>query len=95
MLAVWHTAAHYHAWQALGLMVLGLSASSGWCRAAGWLLVGGIVVFSGSLYALALGAPRALGAVTPFGGLMLILGWLAFAWSIISSRTPGSGRPEP
>jgi uncharacterized membrane protein YgdD (TMEM256/DUF423 family) len=51
--------------------------------------VAGIVLFSGSLYALALGAPRALGAVTPIGGLMFILGWLAFAFGIISSRTPG------
>ena len=43
-----------------------------------WLIVAGIVLFSGSLYALALGAPRALGAVTPVGGLALIIGWLAF-----------------
>ena len=77
MLAVWQTAAHYHAWHALGLVVIGLSTASDWSRAAGWLLAGGIVVFCGSLYALALGAPRGLGAVTPFGGLMLILGWLA------------------
>ena len=89
MLAVWQTAVQYHAWHALGLLAIGLSAPSDWSRAAGWLLVAGIVLFSGSLYALALGAPRALGAVTPIGGLMLILGWLAFAFGIISSRTPG------
>ena len=89
MLAVWQTAAHYHAWHSLGLLIVGLSAPSDWSRAAGWLLAAGIVFFSGSLYALALGAPRVLGAITPFGGLLFILGWLAFAWSIISARTPG------
>jgi uncharacterized membrane protein YgdD (TMEM256/DUF423 family) len=38
------------------------------------------VLFSGSLYALALGAPHGVGAITPFGGLAFIVGWLAFAW---------------
>jgi uncharacterized membrane protein YgdD (TMEM256/DUF423 family) len=57
-------------------------------RAAGWLLVAGIVLFSGSLYALALGAPKAIGALTPLGGLAFIGGWLAFALSVISARTP-------
>jgi uncharacterized membrane protein YgdD (TMEM256/DUF423 family) len=90
MLAVWQTAVQYHAWHALGLLAIGLSTPSDcWSRAAGWLLVAGIVLFSGSLYALALGAPRARGAVPPIGGLMFILGWLAFAFGIISSRTPG------
>jgi uncharacterized membrane protein YgdD (TMEM256/DUF423 family) len=88
MLAVWQTAVQYHAWHALGLLVIGLSTPSDWARAAGWLLVGGIALFSGSLYALALGAPRLFGAVTPVGGLMFILGWGAFAVAVISSRTP-------
>lgn len=89
MLGVWQTAVQYHAWHALGLLAVGLSAPSGWSKAAGYLLAVGIVLFSGSLYALALGAPKALGAVTPLGGLAFILGWLAFAVGIISSRTPG------
>jgi len=91
MLAVWQTAVQYHAWHALGLLVVGLSLpyfDSAWLRAAGWLLVAGVVLFSGSLYALALGAPTALGAVTPVGGLAFILGWIAFAIAVISSRTP-------
>ncbi|MBV9911908.1 MAG: DUF423 domain-containing protein, partial [Sinobacteraceae bacterium] len=46
------------------------------------LLLTGIVLFSGSLYALSFGAPRALGAVTPLGGLLLIAGWLLFAVAI-------------
>ena len=58
-------------------------------RAAGWLLVAGIVLFSGSLYALALGAPKGLGAVTPLGGVAFILGWIAFAIGVIYARTPG------
>ena len=78
----------YHAWHALGLLAVGLSADSGWMRAAGMLLVVGIALFSGSLYALALGAPRGLGVVTPFGGLAFILGWLAFAIAFIAARTP-------
>lgn len=88
MLAVWQTAVQYHAWHALGLLAVGLCAPSGWSKAAGYLLVLGIVLFSGSLYALALGAPRALGAATPFGGMAFIFGWLAFAAGVIFSRTP-------
>ena len=89
MLAVWHTAVQYHAWHALGLLVCGVSVETTWTRAAGWLLAAGIALFSGSLYAVALGAPKALGAVTPFGGLAFIAGWLAFAIGVISARTPG------
>lgn len=89
MLALWQTAVQYHAWHALGLLVVGLSYEGGWSRAAGWLLATGIVLFSGSLYALALGAPKSLGIVTPFGGLAFIAGWLAFAIGVTYARTPG------
>jgi uncharacterized membrane protein YgdD (TMEM256/DUF423 family) len=51
-------------------------------------MAAGIALFSGSLYALSLGAPRVLGMVTPIGGLGFILGWLAFALALISARTP-------
>jgi uncharacterized membrane protein YgdD (TMEM256/DUF423 family) len=88
MLAVWHTAVQYHAWHALGLLAIGLSPDTGWTRGAGFFLIAGIVLFSGSLYALALGAPRAMGAVTPLGGAAFILGWLAFAVGVIYARTP-------
>jgi uncharacterized membrane protein YgdD (TMEM256/DUF423 family) len=88
-LAVWQTAVQYHAWHALGLLAVGFLDASLSAKAAGWLLAAGIVLFSGSLYALSLGAPRPLGAVTPFGGLAFIAGWLAFAWAVISARTPG------
>jgi uncharacterized membrane protein YgdD (TMEM256/DUF423 family) len=48
-------------------------------RLAGWLLVGGAALFAGTLYAMALGAPRWLGAVTPVGGFGMIAGWVALA----------------
>ncbi|MGA0599141.1 DUF423 domain-containing protein [Caulobacter sp. KR2-114] len=50
-------------------------------RHAPALFLGGSLLFSGSLYAMALGAPHILGAVTPVGGLMFLAGWLALAWS--------------
>jgi uncharacterized membrane protein YgdD (TMEM256/DUF423 family) len=49
-------------------------------RGAGWCFVAGAAVFAGSLYLMALGAPRWLGAVTPIGGTLLIVGWLWLAW---------------
>lgn len=83
MLAVWNTGVQYHLWHALGVILVGVSAAgfaqSPWSRAAGALLLAGIVLFSGSLYALALGAPKWLGAVTPLGGVAFLLGWLVFA----------------
>jgi uncharacterized membrane protein YgdD (TMEM256/DUF423 family) len=86
-LAIWQTAVQYHMWHALGLVAVGLivlhGASSAWLRASSLLFVGGIVLFSGSLYALALGAPRGLGMVTPFGGLALIAAWLCLGmWAL-------------
>lgn len=73
----------YHLWHALGVIAVGLAAAlvadGLWLRTAGALLVAGILLFSGSLYALALGAPKGLGLLTPLGGVCLILGWLALA----------------
>jgi uncharacterized membrane protein YgdD (TMEM256/DUF423 family) len=83
LLAVYHTAVQYHFWHALALLGVALAfphfADTTWLRAAGWLFVGGLLLFCGSLYALALGAPRQTGLVTPVGGLCFILGWLAMA----------------
>lgn len=50
-------------------------------RGPGWLFVVGALIFAGTLYAMAFGAPRWLGAVTPIGGTLLILGWLWLAWT--------------
>jgi uncharacterized membrane protein YgdD (TMEM256/DUF423 family) len=82
-LQLWETAVRYQFFQALGLLGVGLvlrSIDAGVLRAAAALLVTGVLLFSGSLYALALGAPRALGALTPVGGLAWIIGWLLFAY---------------
>jgi uncharacterized membrane protein YgdD (TMEM256/DUF423 family) len=83
MLGVWQTGVTYHAWHALALLLLGLlmlhAPGSVALRYAAWLFVAGIVLFAGSLYLLALGAPRWFGAITPFGGMAFILGWVAFA----------------
>lgn len=86
MLAAYQTALQYHFWHALGIVALGIVCTllpeSAWLRAAGWLLVVGVVLFSGSLYALALSGERALGAITPLGGGAFILGWIAFAIAV-------------
>jgi uncharacterized membrane protein YgdD (TMEM256/DUF423 family) len=82
-LELWNTAVRYHFFQALGMVGVGLTQRTldgGALRATAALMVGGIVLFSGSLYGLALGAPRALGILTPLGGLAWIGGWLLFAW---------------
>ena len=80
-LAVWHTAVDYQFWHALGLLGVALAARNAEpaLRVATLAFLVGIAVFCSSLYALALGAPRGLGAVTPVGGLAFIVGWLAFA----------------
>ena len=83
-LLVWQTAVQYHFWHALALLATPQLAGA-WARAAGWLFVSGVLVFSGSLYALALDAPRALGMITPVGGVALILGWIALAIAAIQS----------
>src|SRR5215470_7980602 len=76
----WQTAAHYHLLHAVALLLVGVLAAGrpGFDR-AGWAFLLGTLFFSGSLYAMALGAPRWLGAVTPVGGLGLMLGWLLLA----------------
>ena len=79
---LWHTAVNYHVWHALALvLVVGLGCGrSGRFATAAFAI--GIVLFSGSLYALALGAPRWTGIITPFGGLAFIAGWIALGLSI-------------
>jgi uncharacterized membrane protein YgdD (TMEM256/DUF423 family) len=82
-IAVWQTAVNYHAWHALGLFGVGILMmrfpQARGLRHAASLLVAGIALFSGSLYALALGAPATVGIVTPVGGVAFIGGWLLLA----------------
>ena len=81
-LAVWQTGAQYHMYHALGLVLVGLFAAqrnvSG--NAPGIAMQTGIVLFSGSLYALALSGVRVLGAITPIGGVAFMVGWASLAW---------------
>ena len=84
-LATWETAARYHMYHALALVLLGIVAArwpSPLLGVAGWLFVFGIAVFGGTVYALALGGPRWLGAITPIGGASLIAAWLLFAAAV-------------
>ena len=86
-LGVYQTAVQYHFWHALGLLAVGLAAlqlaGRPWLVAAACLLAGGIVLFSGSLYLLALSGQRWFGVVTPFGGAAFILGWIAFGVGVL------------
>jgi uncharacterized membrane protein YgdD (TMEM256/DUF423 family) len=75
----WTTATAYVLPHAAAALAAGLSGQAGRIRLGGWLLVGGAAIFAGTLYAMALGAPRFLGAVTPLGGLGLLAGWLTLA----------------
>ncbi|NDD29412.1 MAG: DUF423 domain-containing protein, partial [Proteobacteria bacterium] len=85
MLATYETGARYHLMHALGLMVVGLVAERRPSRrvdAAGWLIAGGVVLFSGSLYALAITGNRSLGAITPLGGVSWIVGWIMLGLAV-------------
>jgi uncharacterized membrane protein YgdD (TMEM256/DUF423 family) len=82
LLAIFETGARYHMYHALGLLAVGLLAHvrpSPLLAGAGWAMLVGIVLFSGSLYVLALSGVRALGAITPLGGLGFLAGWLLLA----------------
>ena len=83
----WRTAAHYHLVHAAVLAAMGLSRRGG--AAALWSFVLGIGVFSGTLYAMALGAPTKLGMVTPIGGLALMAGWGLLALHALRAAPDG------
>ena len=92
LLSVFETAARYEMYHALALCLVGLMAlrsPSGLLSASGWLFVAGTLLFSGSLYVLALSGVRWLGAVTPFGGLCFMAGWLLFAIAAFSPSSDG------
>ncbi|HET7363500.1 MAG TPA: DUF423 domain-containing protein [Burkholderiales bacterium] len=84
MLATFETGVRYHMYHALALLAVGWACMR-WpgtaANASGWLFVAGTVLFSGSLYALALTGTRWLGAITPFGGVAFLAGWLCLAWA--------------
>lgn len=86
LLAVFETGARYQMYHALGLFVVAWAATR-WpgipVRAAGWLFIGGTILFCGSLYLLALSGTRWLGTITPLGGLLFLAGWLSLATGIL------------
>ena len=86
MQSVFEVGARYHMYHALGLLAVAWAAGR-WpgtpAVVAGWLFVAGTIVFSGSLYLLALTGQRWLGAITPLGGLAFMLGWAALAWAAL------------
>lgn len=91
-LETWHTAVSYHLIHALALLGVGVwlrlsgplgQPPPGALTVAGWSFAAGVLLFSGSLYALALGGPRLLGPVTPLGGVAFIVGWLAVTWAAL------------
>jgi uncharacterized membrane protein YgdD (TMEM256/DUF423 family) len=86
-LRVWHTAVDYQFWHALALLAISQpgDAAPRWLHASAAAFGVGVVLFCGSLYALALGAPHLIGAITPFGGIALIAGWLLLAIAFLRS----------
>jgi uncharacterized membrane protein YgdD (TMEM256/DUF423 family) len=86
MLGIYQTAVAYHMWHALGLAIIALAQllrpQLGLLRWAGYSMLAGIVLFSGSLYAIALTNIKSLGVITPFGGLAFIVAWIVLAVSV-------------
>ena len=85
-LSTWATGNQYQMYHALLLLFIGLAMAhfgdNVWLRRSSYLAIAGILLFSGSLYALALGAPRWLGPVTPLGGMCFIVSWLCLIWTL-------------
>ena len=89
MLAVYQTGVHYHLFHALGLIAVGLVATqipaSAYLKWSGWLMLAGIILFSGSLYVLSVSGLSWLGMITPFGGVAFIAAWIVFVIAIAKS----------
>lgn len=85
-LSVWQTAVQYqmfHVLVLLSIVIAGSRSASSLLSISGWLFAGGVVVFSGSLYALVLTGIKPLGMITPFGGTLLLIGWLVLLFALI------------
>ncbi|MDP3180280.1 MAG: DUF423 domain-containing protein [Bacteroidota bacterium] len=85
MLAVYKTGIEYQFYHSLGLLLIGLigfQIDSKWLRWSGILLIAGIILFSGSLYALSISGIKVLGAITPIGGLSFVAGWICLAIAV-------------
>ena len=88
----WETAVRYQMWHALGLILLSLiNERQALPKMIGPCLVIGTLLFSGSLYGLALDGPNWLGPITPLGGLCLIAGWALLAYACVKNKAPSLG----
>ena len=76
--AIWQIASQYQFWHTLAILAIAGFAPriERWWARSGWTLVAGCVIFCGTLYALALGAPSAIGILAPLGALLLLVGWI-------------------
>jgi uncharacterized membrane protein YgdD (TMEM256/DUF423 family) len=86
LLAIYETGVRYHFYHALALLAAAYAAGrwpDGSAALAGWLFAAGLVLFSGSLYVLAVTGVRWLGAITPLGGVAFIAGWAVLAWTAL------------
>ena len=96
-LGLWESAARYLMYGGLGLIACGVLERV-WAErllvAAGWCLAVGAVVFSGTVFVLALGGPRIFGAITPVGGLLLIAGFAAIAWAAVDRHLEAEEEAE-
>ena len=84
-LGIFETASRYQMYHALALVLIGIIVAQGnpGVRCAAWAIQGGVIVFSGSLYLLALTDVSWLGAITPFGGVAMMVGWVLLAWKAL------------
>lgn len=93
LLVIFETGNRYHFYHGLGLLLLGLlgpSLSAEAVRRVGWCFAGGLLLFSGSLYLLAVTGVRKLGMITPIGGVLFIVGWSLFALGLWQTRRRSS-----
>ena len=93
LLTIFETGARYQMYHAFGLFAVAWARSqwvNGYATAAGWLFIVGVVLFSGSLYILALTGVRWLGAITPLGGVAFLAGWACLAMAAARGRASSS-----
>lgn len=98
LLAIFETGARYHMYHALAMLLAAAASPRLTPRGASiacWAFLAGILLFSGSLYVLALTGVRAWGAVTPFGGVAFLVGWIALASAAFRARNPGFPLTSP
>ena len=90
LLATFQTGVQYHMYHALAMLAVGILVTQfptqTGLRVAGYLFMAGILIFSGSLYVLALSGIRWLGAITPIGGVAFLAGWATLAWTMARAQ---------